>query len=689
MRHLLSMLTLGCLTLAAFAGDLDRTKPPQPGPAPEFKMGKIHQFTADNGLKVYVVERHKTPMVSINLVLDVDPVLEGDAVGYVDTAGLMLSRGTQTRDKLALDTAIDAIGASIATTAEGMTGTSLSKYKGQLMALMADMLINSNFTQDELDKILTQRKSAIQQAASDPGTIAQRVRAAVYFGDQHPYGEVETLATLDNVTLDKVKSYYQTYFRPNVSHLAIVGDVTLKEAKKLVKTYLSEWQKGEVPSHSYETPKAPSKPMVAVVDRPGAVQTVLSLGHPVDLKPGPPHAITASLATGILGGAGGRLYDNLREDKGYTYGAYARTQPDSLIGSFTGFAQVRTEVTKEAAQEFLNEYNRIRNEGVTADEVETRVSMITGTYAQTLEDPETLGTFAIDTNRYGLPQDYYANYLKYLAQQTPETVKTFVNDFIKPENLIILAVGNGDEIKTALDGFGEMVLFDADGKKIDPNAVSIPEGMTASTVIEKYLKAVGGVEAIKNLKDLELTGKMQVPGMPLDFNLKYKAPNMNMTVALMNGQPVFKKVFDGSAGYMEQMGNRKPMSEEEVTDEKIESQLIPEMVFAEAGVKSELVGAEMIDGKQAYKLKVTYPSGEDRYAYFDAESGLKVRSLGTQQSQQGEVTVTLTFDDYREVEGVMVPFKMNQSMGPMNMSIEFNKVEANKGLDEATFKAGS
>lgn len=689
MRHLIQLFTICCLVATAFAGDLDRTKPPAPGPAPQFKMGTIHQFTADNGLQVYVVERHKTPMVTFNLILDVDPVLQGDAVGYVDAAGLMLMRGTKTYDKLALDKAIDAIGATITPTETGMTGTSLSRYKDEMMRLMADMIINSDFKQEELDKIVTQLNSALQQATSDPGEVANRVRSTIYYGKDHPYGEIQTEETIANISLDKVKNYYQTYYKPNVSHLAMVGDITLKEAKTLVNKHLAAWQKGDVPSHTYEVPKPPAKTMVAVVDRPGAVQTVLSLGHPVVLKPGPPNTIPANLTVGILGGSGGRLYDNLREDKGYTYGAYAAITADPLVSNFTAFAQVRTEVTQGAATEFFNELKRIRDEQVPQEELETRISMNTGAYARTLEDPAQLGTFAIDTNRFNLPKDYYANYLQYLAEQTPASIQATAQYYVQPDNMWVLAVGNGEEIEKALSGFGEIVHFDANGNRIEKSNVALPEGLTASKVIDTYIKAVGGVDNIKAVEDMEMAGTMTVQGMPLEMNLKFKAPNRSLITASMNGQPAFKKVFDGTQGYQIQMGNKTPYTEEEITEEKIDSHLVPEMVFAEMGVKTELTAAEEIDGSLAYKVKVTYPSGKVKQHYFDAESGLKVRTIETRKTPQGEVPVTINFSDIRDVQGLKWPHAMEQVFGPMTMKMNFNEPKFNQGLDEALFNAGS
>jgi predicted Zn-dependent peptidase len=689
MRHLVQILIICSLSTVAFAGKLDRTQPPKPGPAPEIKMGKIHEFTTDNGLTIYVVERRKTPMVTFSLVLDVDPVLQGDAVGYVQAAGQMLARGTKTRDKLTLDTAIDAIGANISTNAVGMTGSALSRYKDDLMALMADMMINSDFKQEELDKVIKQRHSALKSAETDPQQLSGRVRAAILFGDEHPYGELETHTTLDNISLKKVTGYYETYFKPNVSHLALVGDISVKDAKKLVKKYLSGWEKGEVPNHTYEAPAKLTKTKVAIIDNPGAVQTVLSLGNVVDLKPGTEDAISASLLRDILGGAGGRLFENLREDKAFTYGAYAQVFPDPIMANFNAFSQVRTEVTKEATQEFLNEFHRIRDEQIPEPEMQTRISIITGRFARDLESPQQLGTFAINSNIYDFPEGYYANYLKSLASNTPSRLQTLAQKIITPDHLLILAVGNGPEIEKALADFGDITFYDSDGQKIDPNAATVPEGLTAAQTLERYIQAVGGVDAINSIQDTEFTGKLNVPGMPLDMVTKFKAPNKMYMTASMNGQEIIKSVFDGEAGYLMQMGNKSPFDETTAAKYAIDTYLIPEMVYEKLGVKTELSGAEMIDGEVAYKVTLTYPQGTVKHAFYSAETGLKVRVLDTQKGPQGEVPVTNNYKEYREVNGVMLPYKVERVMGPMTMEMVFGEGKANQGLDETTFNAGS
>jgi predicted Zn-dependent peptidase len=257
-----------------------------------------------------VVQNNKLPRVSVSLVLNNDPVMEGNAVGYVDMAGELIRTGTKTKNKAEIDASIDQIGATLSTSAYGMYAASLSKYRNELFAIMSELVLDADFRQSELDRIITQTRSGLQTEKDDANAIASNVRKAVVFGKDHPYGQITTEATLDNITLELCKSYFDTYYRPNVGYLAIVGDITVDEAKALVNKAFGAWQQAEVPKHSYPMPTLPNGTRVIVVDRPAAVQTVVNISHPIDLTPGASDLIAANVMNTILGGGDARLFNN-------------------------------------------------------------------------------------------------------------------------------------------------------------------------------------------------------------------------------------------------------------------------------------------------------------------------------------------------------------------------------------------
>lgn len=308
--------------------------PPPAGPAPKTELGKYESFKLKNGLKVYVVENHKQPVVSMQLVLDRDPILEGDKAGYVQAAGQMMRTGTTSRSKDQFDEQVDFIGADLGFSSTGFSASSLKKHLPTLLDLTADALLHPKFTQEELEKVKKQLQAGLAQSKDDPDAIASQTRSMLLYGKNHPYGELMTEQTVDNIKLEDIQNYYNTYYKPNIGYLAVVGDVTPKEIKKMLKKSLKSWKAGEVKEIKYDLPQQPKQMEVVMVDRPSSVQTVLSFTNTADLEPGAADAVAAQLMNNILGGSSdARLFKNLRETHGYTYGAYSSISSDEILGA--------------------------------------------------------------------------------------------------------------------------------------------------------------------------------------------------------------------------------------------------------------------------------------------------------------------------------------------------------------------
>jgi len=212
----LSILSLA-VALSASAQKLDRSIRPKAGPAPEVKLGEPQSFTLANGLRVFVVEKHKLPVVSISIQLDIDPALEGEKAGYTSMVGELLTSGTKTRSNEQLAKEIDYIGANINASSSSVYASGLKKHVGKIMELTSDITINSDFKQDELDKLMKRTLSGLEANKNEPDDMLNNVSASLNFGKQHPYGEVVTDVTAAKVTLDDCKKFYSTYFRPNVA----------------------------------------------------------------------------------------------------------------------------------------------------------------------------------------------------------------------------------------------------------------------------------------------------------------------------------------------------------------------------------------------------------------------------------------------------------------------------------------
>lgn len=670
------------------AGKVDRSKAPAPGPAPTIQMGDYASFELENGLKVFVVENRKLPTITISLLMDWDPIFEGDHAGYVQMVGDMLRRGTTNRTKDEIDAAVDFIGAQLFTTPSTLAGRSLKKHGETLFEIIADLAQNASFPEEELEKVRTQALSNLQSAMDDPDQIMENVRGAVLYGADHPYGEVLTEASLKSIQADKLKAFYRENFKPNLGYLALVGDITAQEARSWVEAHFGSWKKGPAPTRTFPAPKTVENRQVAIVNKPGAVQTVLNVANTLDMKPNSPDAIKARVTNILLGGTSFRLFNNLREDKAYTYGAYSRLSSDPLVGEFRAYGQVRNEVTKEATKEFLFELNRIRDELAPVDELEIAKNYASGEFARRLEDPNTIAQYAINTARYNLGENYYQNYLKEVARVTPADVQAIAQKYIHPDKATIFAVGNSEELAKSLAEYGDITFYDALGKKIDAAAMALPEGLTAEKVLAAYVEAIGGEAALAKVQDLKVNGTMGVMGMSMAFNRQFKAPNKISTSGTIEGQTIFSQVFNGESGTTVQAGQKMPIEGDTLAALKLESTFIPERFYARFGVEPKLTGAEKLNDKLAYRIESQLPGNVHSIAYFDAETGLKVKTIRTVKGSDGATTVqTVEFKDYREVNGIKFPFVSNMSAGPQKMEITTNTIEMNQGIPDAEFEA--
>ena len=707
MKKIISYLVFSIFLVLTVHAQLDRSQRPQPGPAPVVQLGEFESFTTANGIQVIVVENRQVPVVSFQLTLDIDPVLEGDAKGYVSFAGALMREGTTNRSKQEIDEAIDFIGASLSTGSTGMFASSLTRHRHVLLELMSDILLNPTFPEDELERRLSQTRSGLRNVPTDGGAILRNVSVTQVFGPDHPYGEITTEETLDNINVDLLKEYYNTYFKPNVAYMVIVGDINADEAKELMDEYFAQWERGDVPTHTYPTPTPPAGRRVAFAERIGASQSNVAVTYPLELTPGHEDAIKVSVMNSILGGGvfSGRLMQNLREDKGYTYGARSNISTDPVVGRFVAQTEVRNSVTDSTFVEILFEMDRLRNEPVTEEDLQLVKNFMNGSFARSLESPRTIANFALNIKRYNLPEDYYATYLEKLAAVNVNDVKQMAQKYLKPDNAILIAVGNKEEVVPTLERFsatGEVELFDAFGRPWAPAELAeAPADVTLETVLEKYFNAIGGKENFENIKDMTQVMKTSMMGMEITLTSYQKAPHYLRIETGMGGNVMSTQLFNGEKAVV-----TSPMGKQEFTEGpefemmKMQAIMNMEMNYKDYGIVKTLEGIESVDGKDAYKVEVVTPQGQKTYEYYDVDSGLKIRT----ESAQGAAKIS----DYREVvvrEGekpsffarifgkkgtepvvLKFPHRIEQQAGPQTLDMEIVEILIDTNLDGSKFE---
>jgi len=692
MKYLTYTIFIFLLFPSTLLSQIDRTRAPEPGPAPVIQVGDYKTFELKNGLKVFLVENHKIPRVSYSLLLDIKPFAEGDSLGYTNIAGQLLGTASTTRTKDQIDEEIDFIGASLSTSSGSLSASALKKHNDKLLEIMSDILLNPVFNQDELDKVKKQTISALALNKTDPSAISGVVSDALFYGKDHPYGEVTTEATVNSVTVKMCEDYYGTYFKPNIAYQAIVGDMKLKEVKKMAKKYFGDWVPGEVPSKQYPTPEAPAALQISIVDRPVAVQTVITVGYPIEYTLGTDDYIKARVMNVLLGGSSSsRLFKNLREDHGYTYGAYSSLSQDKFIGSFNAGADVRNEVTDSAIAQILYEMDRICTEPVPVEELEKVKNYLTGTFALALERPATVARFALNIARYGLPADYYANYLKSLAAVTPDDITEMAKKYIKPENCHVFVVGKADDVAenlSALSPDQTINYYDVEGNYIDPASLkkALPAGLTAETVVENYLAAIGGREKLEALEDIEVNLKMSMQGMSIDTKTYQKAPDKFRMTMTMGGSILSDTRFDGTVGRMSGMQGEQVLEGKQLENLQTQSQFMPELKYEELGYTLQLKSIEMIDGKATYMVEVFHPGSGTGYDYYDTESWLKIREDKVEETPDGSMVQTTNLSEYMEVDGILYPHKLDLAIGPEQISGTVESIKLNAGIDDSVFK---
>ncbi|MEO0779210.1 MAG: insulinase family protein [Bacteroidota bacterium] len=669
-----------------------RSQAPAPGPAPVIQIGRSEQFEMDNGLRVIVVENHKIPRVSLRLFIDLPTISEGEYAGYLDIAGNLLSKGTSNRSKAEIDEAIDFMGASLSTSASGVSGASLTKHFPDLMAIASEVLLAPTFPEAEFEKIKTQTLSGLAQAKEDPNTIASNVAQVLRYGKDHPYGEIVTESSIEKVTVDKCREFYDRYFQPGMAYLVIVGDIDLATAKQLANKNFGSWQTtGEVMKKEYAQPAAPASTKVDFVNKTGAVQSVIAITYPVEMRPGHPDRIKARVMNTMLGSFfQSRLNLNLRETHGYTYGARSSLASDREIGYFSAGASVRNEVTDSALVQFLYELNRIRDELLTPEELELARNVIAGNFARSLERPQTIANFALNTVRYNLPSDYYATYLEKLSQVTAADVRAMAQKYVRPDRAHILVVGNSDEVSEKLTPFspsGLIDYYDAYGNRIELSDLEVPAGYTAEKVIDRYLQVLGGREAIAKIKTLSMEMSTEMQGMKITMESAQEVAAKYATFVSMNGSVIQSEVYDGQRAKRDGMMGSEMVEEEALGELKENLYPVRELAWQDLGYSLKLEGIEVIEGEKTYRMSVVTPSGKKSTSYYSIDTGLRVRSIVTGEQGGQSFTQTLDFSDYREVNGVKFPYRTKITGGsPVPMTMEVKEIGLNQDLDPELFE---
>ena len=448
-----------------------RKNPPAPLSPVPFDISQPFQTVLDNGLRVVIVENDRLPLVSFRLSF-----FSGDVNDPTGNCGLnsavasMLNEGTENYSSLQLAEKTERLGAGLGASSSydftTVSASALSLYGSSMLELLAEVTLRPTFPEDELDLY---RRNAIENLKfqrSQPGFLAGEQAARLIYGD-HPYSSVSpTSENIENLTQEKLRDFHRKIFIPNNAILIVVGDVTRESLLAEINERFGDWQQGTVETQEFAEPPTRSVRSITIVDRPGSAQSNIVLAN-LGISRQDPDYFPLMVMNQVLGaGASSRVFMNLREEKGYTYGAYTRVDTKRLAGDFEATAEVRSAVTGDSLKEFFYELERIRTERASDEEISDAKNFLTGVFPIRAETQEGITNLIVNQQLYGLPKDYLQTYRSNIDAVTAEQIHAVANKHVRPDEIAIVIVGDaGDVLPQVKDYAADVEIFDTEGNK--------------------------------------------------------------------------------------------------------------------------------------------------------------------------------------------------------------------------------
>lgn len=420
-----------------------------------------------------IFEDARLPLVSFRLAFrtgDADDP-EG-SVGLTSSAAAMLTEGTENYSSRELAEKVERLGAGLSASSSDdftiVSASALALYGSELLDLIAEVVFRPTFPEDELDLYRRNALEHLKFQRSQPGFLAgEQIARLIY--QKHPYARISPKPEdIEKLTRESLAEFQRSRFIPNNAVLVAAGDVDKDQLLGEIEGHFGAWEPGTVPARKAHSPEPLKVSRLCVVDRPGSSQANIVLSN-LGIPRNHPDYFPVLVMNQVLGaGASSRVFMNLREEKGYTYGAYTRIDAKKDLGSFEATAEVRSAVTGDSLKEFFHELRRIREEEVPPAEMEDAKNFLTGVFPIRAETQEGLINLIVSQELYGLPADYLQTYRSKVAEVTPAQVLEAAQKYVQPDNIAIAIVGDAHEIlPQSADHASEIEVFDTDGRELD------------------------------------------------------------------------------------------------------------------------------------------------------------------------------------------------------------------------------
>ena len=595
----------------------------------------------------------------------------------------LLGKGSTTIDKDSFNEEVDFMGATINFGSQSASASSLSRYFGRVLELMADAALNPNFTQEEFDKERDILLDGIKSGEKSVTTAARRVENLLAYGKDHPYGEYVSKESVERVSLADVDAVYKRYFLPNNAYLVIVGDVDAGDLKKQVKKLFGKWKKGDLSNDAVPEVSNVSSTQIDFVNMPNAVQTEVSVQNTVSLRKKDADYFPLLIANGILGGGGeARLFLNLREDKGYTYGSYSRMGNNKYTASrFRASASVRNAVVDSAVVELLYEIDRMKKEVVSDEELNRAKAKYVGSFVRAVEQPSTVAAYALEIETEGLPDDFYTTYLESINNVSKEDIQRVAQKYFLVDQARVVVTGKASEVldnleKVQFNGSAIPVsYYDKYGNVIDrPASFELPDGVSAQSILANYINAIGGQDAINAIRSLEVSYNANFMGNELEA-ISINTAEEQKQIVKMGGNVLATVIVNASGAKVEQMGNSMDLPPEMAADMQAVIGIIPELKMME-NESITVSGIEEIDGQSAYALEMKGQSTTTT-TYYAVESGLKLKQTTVTEMMGQTQTQDSNYNDYKRFGSLLIPSSTSVPLGPQSVDATLGTVKIN------------
>jgi zinc protease len=450
-----------------------KKSPPAPLEPVSFDIQKPFETTLENGLRVVVVENERLPLISYRLAFHSGDVNDPHGwTGLSSAMGSMLTEGTENYTSLQLAEKIERLGASISASVSDdfsiVAASTLSLYSSEVLGLLAEVVLRPTFPENELDLYRRNTVEHLKFQRSQPGFLANEQASRLIYG-QHPYATISPKAAdVEKINREALARLHRSVFVPNNAMFIAVGDVRIDELLAELNDHFGEWQAKDRATHEFPSPPARSSRSLTIVDRPGSAQSNIVLSN-LGVERTHPDYFPIIVMNQVLGaGASSRVFMNLREEKGYTYGAYTRLEMKRLAGDFEATAEVRTAVTGDSLKEFFYELDRIRAERVGDEELQDAKNFLTGVFPIRAETQEGLTNLIVNQQLYGLPDDYLQTYRQNVAAVTADDCLRVAREHVRPDEMAIVIVGDAEEVLPQATSYAELVeIFDTEGHPQD------------------------------------------------------------------------------------------------------------------------------------------------------------------------------------------------------------------------------